>query len=204
MNNFITIEGCEGVGKSTQVNYLKEYLEKTNQAAIFTREPGGNIVAEKIRDIILKEEMDSLCEAHLFAAARIEHINKIILPSLKSGKLVICDRYIDSSFAYQGFARGLGLEKVMEINEYALNHCMPVYTVFIDMNPLNSWRKQKGKVIDDRMEGESGAFHLKVYNGFKTLAKLYPERYIMIEPQQQKTDTCESIISALRARGIIK
>lgn len=203
MKNFITIEGCEGVGKSTQVRLLQEYLEKTNQRAVFSREPGGNEVAEKIREIILHQKMDALCEAHLFAAARIEHINKIILPAIKKGSLVICDRYIDSSFAYQGFARELGLDKVKQINEYALKNCMPEYTIFIDMNPLNSWRRQKGKVIDDRMEGESGEFHLRVYHAFKELAKLFPERYIEITPQNEKDLTNQSIINALRERGII-
>ena len=204
MKNFITFEGCEGVGKSTQIRYLKEYLQKTNQPALFTREPGGNEVGEEIREILLKEKMSALCEAHLFAAARIEHINTVILPALNQGMLVICDRYIDSSFAYQGFARGLGLEKVMQINEFAVNNCMPQYTVFLDMNPLNSWRKQKGKVIDDRMEGESGEFHLKVYDGFKRLSQAYADRYIVIEPKPLKEETSQSIIDALRKRGIIK
>src|SRR5690554_938584 len=151
MKGFITIEGCEGVGKSTQVKFLKEYLEKSGQNTVFTREPGGTRTGEKIREILLRENMGAVCEAHLFAAARAEHIDSVVIPSIKQNNLVVCDRYIDSSFAYQGFARGLGLQKVMEINDYAINNCMPEYTVFIDMNPLNSWRKQKGKVIDDRM-----------------------------------------------------
>lgn len=203
MKGFITIEGCEGVGKTTQVRFLKEYLEQTGQHAVFTREPGGTAVAEKIRNILLHDKMDALCEAHLFAAARIEHINEVILPSLNQGKLVICDRYVDSSFAYQGYARELGLDKVKEINQYALNNCMPQYTIFLDMNPLYSWRKQKGKVIDDRMEGESRVFHLRVYEGFKKLAALYADRYILIEPQQEKITTSNSIVNALRERGVI-
>ncbi|MDD4315741.1 MAG: dTMP kinase [Clostridia bacterium] len=204
MDRFISIEGCEGVGKSTQVKYLKEYLEATGQQAVFTREPGGTPVAEKIRDIILKEQMSELCEAHLFAAARIEHIKQVILPATSQGKLVVCDRFIDSSLAYQGYARGLGAEKIMEINDFAVKNCMPQCTVFIDMNPLNSWRKQKGKVIDDRMEEESAEFHLAVYEGFKKLVELYPERFICIVPQEDKLLTAESIVEALRTRGIIR
>ncbi len=203
MDKFITIEGCEGVGKSTQVKYLKDYLEATAQSAVFTREPGGTPVSEKIRDIILKEQMSSLCEAHLFAAARIEHIKQVILPSLAEGKLVVCDRYIDSSLAYQGFARGLGIERILQINDFAFKSCMPKYTVFLDMNPNNSWRKQKGKVIDDRMEEESAEFHLAVYEGFKKLAASFPERYISIVPQEDKRATAKSIVEALRVRGII-
>jgi dTMP kinase len=204
MDRFITIEGCEGVGKSTQIKYLKEYLELTAQPAVFTREPGGTVVSEKIRDIILKEEMSPLCEAHLFAAARIEHIEQVILPALAEGKLVVCDRYIDSSLAYQGCARGLGVDKIMQINDFAVNNCMPQYTVFLDMNPLNSWRRQKGKVIDDRMEEESEEFHLKVYEGFKKLSEMFPERYICIAPQEDKQRTAQSITAALKNRGIIK
>lgn len=204
MNKFITIEGCEGVGKSTQVKYLRDYLESTNQQTVFTREPGGTNVAEKIRNIILKEEMHPLCEALLFAAARVEHINGVILPSLAKGNIVVCDRFLDSSLAYQGIARGLGLKKVMEINEYAVNNCMPICTIFIDMNPLNSWRKQKGKVVDDRLEEESEEFHLRVYEGFKTLTKMYPERFASIEPKEDKEETSKSIIAELRKRGIIK
>lgn len=204
MKRFVTIEGCEGVGKTTQIRYLKNYLIETGQQSVFTREPGGTDVAEKIRDIILQEEMHPLCETHLFAAARIEHINGVILPSLAEGKLVVCDRFVDSSLAYQGIARGLGLEKIMAINEYAIKNCMPECTVFIDMNPLNSWRKQKGKVVDDRLEEESDEFHLKVYEGFKKLMGMYPERFISISPKKEKEETSKCIINELRNRGIIK
>ncbi|MFW5780424.1 MAG: dTMP kinase [Bacillota bacterium] len=204
MKGFVTLEGCEGVGKSTQIRFLKEYLKNTSQEAVFTREPGGTVVAEKIRDIILNEKMDAICEAHLFAAARAEHINSVIIPSIKKNKLVICDRYIDSSFAYQGFARELGLEKVIEINDYAVKNCMPECTIFLDMNPLNSWRKQKGKVVNDRMEGESGSFHLKVYEGFMQLCKKYPQRFVKIIPHKDKLITFERIKSALQDRGVIK
>lgn len=203
MDRFITIEGCEGVGKSTQVELLKEYLKNTRQDAIFTREPGGTETAEKIRNIILQDNMNRYTEAHLFAAARIEHINNVILPALKQGKMVICDRYIDSSFAYQGFGRGLGIEKVKEINEYVLRKCMPCCTIFIDMNPLNSWRKQKGKIVDDRLESESAQFHTKVYNGFKQIAK-DNSRYELIVPEIEKKDTLNKIIEALRKRELIK
>ncbi|HHU44013.1 MAG: dTMP kinase [Bacillota bacterium] len=203
MKGFVTIEGCEGVGKSTQVRFLKEYLERTSQAAVFTREPGGTQAGEKIREILLQKKMGAVCEAHLFAAARAEHIDKVILPAIKENKLVICDRYIDSSFAYQGFARGLGIEKVIQINSYAMQNCMPQYTVFLDMSPLNSWRRQKGKVIDDRMEKETVEFHLKVYNGFLELLKMYPQRFIRIVPHEDKLQTFERIKTALIERGFI-
>ncbi|HOO22613.1 MAG TPA: dTMP kinase [Clostridia bacterium] len=204
IKGFITFEGCEGVGKSTQVRLLTEYLTATAQAFIVTREPGGTPLAERIRELILTMEMDIYCEANLFAAARSEHINKVILPAISEGKLVICDRYIDSSVAYQGYARGLGEKTVLDINKSAYENCMPEYTVFIDMDPTNSWRKQKGKVIqNDRMEKENDEFHLKVFHGFKELAAKYPDRYISIVPECDKLATNQKIIGELKKRGVI-
>lgn len=205
IKKFITFEGCEGVGKSTQLRMLKEYLINTNQDAVFTREPGGTTLAEKIRELILTEDMNPYVEANLFAAARSEHIQNKILPSIKENKLVICDRYLDSSLAYQGYARGLGVELVEKLNTYAIENCMPEATIFLNMDPNDSWRKRKGKVIlNDRMEKENAEFHSKVYQGFLALQKKYPDRYIEIIPQQEKQATNNDIINKLRKRGIIK
>lgn len=201
---FIVFEGCEGVGKSTQLKLIKEYLEKTAQEAVFTREPGGTPLAESIRSVILTQDMNAESEALLFAAARCDHINNLILPAIKAGKTVICDRFIDSSLAYQGYGRSLGAEKVAKINSYALNNCMPDAVVFIDMNPLNSWRRQKGHVVEnDRMERERDDFHLRVYNGFCELAEKN-ERYIRIVPDEDKIKTGQKIVEALKMRGLIK
>ena len=143
---FITLEGCEGVGKSTQLRLLAEYLNKEGVDTVFTREPGGTPLAERIRGILLDENLviSPYAEAELFATARRDHIDNLIIPALKAGKLVVCDRYIDSSLAYQGVARGLGIERVSEINAYARDNCMPELPVFIDMEPANSWRRQEG------------------------------------------------------------
>lgn len=203
MKGFIAFEGCEGVGKSTQLRFLKEYLEKTGQPAVFTREPGGTPLAEEIRQLILTKEMSAETEAALFAAARCDHIDNLILPSVREGKIVVCDRYIDSSFAYQAYARGLGEEFVEKMNEYALKTCMPEAVVFLDMDPLHSWRRQKGKVIEnDRIEGEADAFHLAVYEGYKKLAEKY-DRFICIETDIDKTVTAGRIVDALKKRGVI-
>ncbi len=200
---FITFEGCEGVGKSTQLNLLREYLEKTNQPAIFTREPGGTVLAEKIRELILTDNMTFQCEALLFAAARCEHIKNVILPALDNGLLVVCDRYIDSSIAYQGYARNLGADYIYSINEFAINNCLPEATVFIDMNPLTSWRRQKGKIIEnDRMEKEKDDFHYRVYEGFKKI-EANSERFITVVPDVDKMITSNKIIEGLRKKGII-
>ncbi len=201
---FIVFEGCEGVGKSTQLRLLKEYLEKTGQKAVFTREPGGTPVGEKIRSLLLGEEMSAECEALLFAAARCEHIDKVILPALEKGELVVCDRYVDSSIAYQAFGRKLGRKRVEEINAYAFASCMPDAVVFIDMNPINSWRRQKGKIVEnDRMEKESDGFHLAVYLGFKESASS-TDRFISVIPDEDKLVTASLIVNALKAKGLIE
>lgn len=201
---FIVFEGCEGVGKSTQLRLLKEYLEKTGQKAVFTREPGGTPVGEKIRSLLLGEEMSAECEALLFAAARCEHIDKVILPALERGELVVCDRYVDSSIAYQAFGRKLGRKRVEDINAYAFSYCMPDAVVFIDMNPLNSWRRQKGKIVEnDRMEKESDGFHLAVYLGFKESASS-TDRFICIVPDEDKNRTASLIVEALKEKGLIE
>lgn len=200
---FITFEGCEGVGKSTQLNLLKRYLEETNQPAVFTREPGGTPLAEKIRNLILTENMTAQCEALLFAAARCEHIENVILPALERGFLVVCDRYLDSSIAYQGYARKLGEDYVYSINSCAVNRCLPEATVFLDMNPLSSWRRQKGNVIDnDRMEKEEDEFHSMVYQGYKKLANS-SDSFICVIPDKDKIVTAQKIINGLKEKGII-
>lgn len=204
---FITVEGCEGVGKSTQLRLLRDYLEATAQDAVFTREPGGTPVAEELRAIILDQNkpVSPLTEAYLFAAARADHMQTVILPALAAGKIVVCDRFIDSSLAYQGKARGLGFDAVYAVNRVALQGRMPDCTVFLDMNPLRSWRKQKGKVIEgDRMESESEAFHALVYSGFKELEAASGGRYAAVIPQEEKQETHRLILEALRARGCIK
>ncbi len=204
MKGFIAFEGGEGVGKSTQLTFLKKYLAETGQEAVFTREPGGTPLAEKIRQMILTNEMGAETEAALFAAARCDHIDNLILPSLRAGKIVICDRYIDSSLAYQAYARGLGEKFIYDLNSYAVQNCMPEAVVFLDMNPLESWRRQKGDVVaNDRIEQEADAFHLKVYEGYQELARKN-DRFLCIRTDWDKNVTSERIIDALRSRGLIR
>ena len=203
---FITVEGCEGVGKSTQLRLLKDYFEREGIEAVFTREPGGTPVAERIREILLDKKLSvsPIIEAELFAVARTEHINNLIKPSLEEGKVVVCDRYIDSSLAYQGVARSLGIDRVYEINAFARDNCMPDLTIFIDMDPANSWRKQRGTVIlNDRMEGESGEFHALCYKGFKEMCAREPERIVAIVPDEDKNVTHQAIIDELKRKGIV-
>ena len=203
MSKFITFEGCDGVGKSTQIAFVKEFLESKGKKVMLTREPGGTPLAEKLREIIIKENMDVITEAHLFAAARSEHLINKIIPALNDGYYVLCDRFIDSSLAYQGYARGLGFERVLEINRFTVENKMPDATIFIDMEPSNTWRKQSSMVIeDDKYEAETLEFHKKVYEGFKTLAKT-EDRFISIVPEFEKKQTTEKIIKGLIDKGII-
>ena len=201
---FITFEGCEGVGKSTQLNFLRDYLKETGQDAIFVREPGGTSIGEQIRKVILNPantEMASVTESMLYASSRVQLIDEVILPALREGKLVVCDRYLDSSIAYQGYARGLGADFVKKVNSYAVEHCMPDVTIFLDLCPAESFRATPG---NDRMEQENREFHNKVYEGYKAEIAISNGRIVPIKPSFDKNVTKNLIIDALRQRGAIK
>ena len=201
---FVTFEGCEGVGKSTQLALLKDYLKKTGQEAVYVREPGSTEISEKIRSIILDPEntaMTAQTEALLYAAARAQLVAEVIRPALDAGKTVICDRYVDSSAAYQGYARGLGVGFVAEVNSYALENAVPDVTVFIDLRPSASFRSVSR---DDRLEREEESFHDKVYEGYIAQSKASNGRFVMIKPEKDKFDTHRKILAALRERGAVK
>ena len=201
---FVTFEGCEGVGKSTQLNMLKEYLSATGQEAVYVREPGSTRISEKIRSAILdpaNTEMTAETEALLYAAARAQLVSEVILPALSAGKTVICDRYVDSSAAYQGYARGLGIDFVRRINSYALANAMPDVTVFIDLRPSDAFRSVRR---EDRLEREKAEFHDKVYEGYLAQASTSNGRFVMIKPEKDKNETHRKIIAALREKGAVK
>ena len=201
---FITFDGCEGVGKSTQLNFLKEYLNRTGQEAVFVREPGGTSIGEQIRKVILNPnntEMAPVTESMLYASSRVQLIDQVILPALRAGKIVVCDRYLDSSIAYQGYARGLGADLVKKVNYYAVENCMPDVTIFLDLCPAESFRATPG---NDRMEQENREFHNKVYEGYKAEIAISNGRIVPIKPSFDKNVTKNLIIDALRQRGAIK
>ena len=204
---FITFEGCEGVGKSYQIRILKEYLNSTNQEAIFIREPGGNIVSEKIRELILdpaNKDLNGMCEAMLYSSARAQLIGQVIAPALDSGKLVICDRFIDSTIAYQGYARGLGVDKIRTMNELVCGDYMPDLTIFLDLPPSESFKRKGGRDTSDRMELESIDFHNKVYEGYLEASRMYKERIVRVSPRGAKQDTSAAILKNLQSRGLVK
>ncbi len=202
----ITFEGCDGCGKSTQLALLSEYLTKNGIAHVFTREPGGGKISEAIRDILLSGknmEMTDECEALLYAAARVQHLHDKVEPALSEGKLVICDRYVDSSLAYQAYARGLGERFVSEINSFALNNYLPDATVFIDLTPEEAFARKHGADENDRLEQAGMAFHKRVYEGFDALAKANPERFIRVNGRQTPAEIFNDVIEALRARNCL-
>lgn len=203
---FITFEGCEGVGKSTQIRFLKSYLDERGLDCVVTREPGGSQIAEKIRDIILSSDntgMDDTCEALLYAAARAQHLKDIVIPALDRGSLVICDRFIDSTFAYQGIARGLGEEFIDGLNKLSTKGIMPDVTIFLDFPPQFSFRRKGGADKGDRLESQNIDFHNKVYEGYKILAKREPGRFVAIDASGTKQETRDKILAALKERGIL-
>lgn len=203
---FITFEGCEGVGKSRQLEMLKEYLKNNNIDFYFTREPGGTGVSEQIRNIILDGKNSAMvdeCEALLYAAARVQLIKEEIAPRLDAGQLVLCDRYVDSSFAYQAVARGLGYDFIDSINCYATRNFMPDYTVWLDLTPEQAFKRKGGVDKNDRLELSGMKFHNDVYKGYKELSLKYPERFIVIDASGTKEQTQSKIISALKEKGII-
>ena len=203
---FITFEGCEGVGKSRQVKLLSEYLDEKRIKYVVTREPGGSSVSEQIRSIILDGKngnMTDCCEAMLYAAARVQLLEEKIKPLLENGYLVICDRYVDSSFAYQGYARGLGLDFIKNINGYALENFKPDLTLFLDLPPEKAFLRKGGVDKNDRLEMQGLEFHNKVYAGYKAVAEIFGDRIVTIDASGSKEQTHLKIINALKDKGII-
>ena len=203
---FVTFEGCEGVGKSKQIHLLEEYLKANGIKYFLTREPGGTPVSEQIRNIILDGKNSSMtdeCEAMLYAAARVQLLKEEIKPRLDAGELVLCDRYVDSSFAYQAFARGLGFDFIKTINAYAIENFSPDCTLFLNLSPTDAFKRKGGVDKTDRVELSGAEFHEKVYKGYLTLAETYPERIVKIDASGSKDQTHAKIINALKEKGIL-
>nr|WP_220127352.1 dTMP kinase [Halobacillus locisalis] len=183
---FVTFEGGEGAGKSSVLKELGHQLKEEGYPVLETREPGGIEIAEKIRHVILEPAhtaMDSRTEALLYAAARRQHLIEKVIPALEQGMVVLCDRFIDSSLAYQGYARGLGMDDVFKINEFAIESCMPEVTFLFDIQPekgLARIEANKGRE-QNRLDLEKLDFHEKVYQAYHTLAARYPDRIQVID-----------------------
>ncbi|WP_064091147.1 dTMP kinase [Rossellomorea aquimaris] len=201
---FITVEGPEGAGKSTILIELYRQLVEDGFDIIQTREPGGISIAEQIREVILNTEnteMDERTEALLYAAARRQHLVEKVIPALEEGKIVICDRFIDSSLAYQGKARGIGMDDVMNINQFAIQETMPDLTLYFDIDPeegLKRISKHNGREVN-RLDLESIEFHQRVREGYETLIEQYPDRIRKIDASQSKEEVFSSAYQVVKA-----
>ncbi|MEF2293217.1 MULTISPECIES: dTMP kinase [Virgibacillus] len=204
---FITFEGGEGAGKTTVLHTVTEKLRQNGYDVLATREPGGIKISEKIRQIILDPlhtEMEEHTEALLYAAARSQHFAEKIVPALKKGKIVLCDRFIDSSLVYQGYARGLGMDEVLKINQFAVGDCMPDLTLFFDMEPKKGLERIAANKDreQNRLDLENLAFHEQVHQAYHILTERFSERIQTIDAAQKletvEQESLDRILSLLK------
>ncbi|WP_408008857.1 dTMP kinase [Pseudalkalibacillus sp. A8] len=206
---FITFEGPEGAGKTTIIKQIEQELSK-RLSVLCTREPGGIDIAEQIRSVILNPEntkMDGRTEALLYAAARRQHLVEKVIPALDNGKLVLCDRFIDSSLAYQGFARGLGIEEVYSINRFATEDRTPDLTIYFDLSPEvglsrieDNDQREKNRLDLEKME-----FHKQVQEGYKRVLSMFPDRIVIVNAEQPIEKVYQDVLHNIETKlGEIK
>ena len=199
---FITFEGPDGSGKTTVSTQVVERLKKDGFPVILTREPGGIAIAEQIRNVILdpaNTAMDDRTEALLYAASRRQHLVEKILPALEEGTNVISDRFVDSSLAYQGCGRHIGIEPVMEINRFAIEGNMPDYTIFLDIDAETGLERiHKGRNYLDRLDQEKLSFHMDVWNGYRQIIDMYRDRMIIIDASREPEQVIEDAYQAVK------
>jgi dTMP kinase len=194
---FVTFEGVDGSGKSTQARLLAEGLRAEGREVVHTREPGGTPLGERVRELLLHgDDLAPWAEAALFAAARAQLVESVIRPALARGADVVCDRYLDSSLAYQGLARGLGVERVLELNSVATDGLLPDRTFVIAVPPVEAAARKGGD--PDRIEREGRAFAEAVERAYRELARLFPERVVVVDGTQRAEDIAEQIRGQLR------
>jgi len=202
---FITLEGVEGSGKTTVAKRLIDQLTADEYDVLYTREPGGNKIAEQIRDVILNKENTAMAdrtEVLLYAAARYQHLVDVITPALEAGKVVICDRFVDSSIAYQGHARGVGVDQVATINQFATKGLTPDLTLFIDVTPevgLARINQDANREIN-RLDLEGLKFHQAVYKGYQALAKQHSDRIVIINGEQTPEEVINDAYETIKSR----
>ena len=197
---FIALEGPDGSGKSTIINLIGNYMKDRNFEFILTREPGGTLIGEEIRDIIIDNKhtnMGAETEALLFAAARSQHVHERFLPALDENKIVLCDRFLLSSLAYQGVGRNLGIERVKMINDFGLRGIYPDLILFFHVNPEITLKRKTNNLGGDRLEKEGNEYHNRVYNGYMELLKRYPKNVILIDATKSIDDIYKQCINAI-------
>ena len=198
---FITFEGPDGSGKSSVIKYVEENLIKDGYSVTLTREPGGVDIAEQIRSVILNPantKMDKKTEALLYAAARSQHLEERIKPALKAGITVLCDRFIDSSLAYQGYGRDLGEKGIFEINKFATDGLMPDLTIFLDIPPKLGLERIAKRDKKDRLDNEPLQFHEKVYEGYLKIAEEHKNRIVKIDASKTKEEVCKAAYDVIK------
>lgn len=199
---FITFEGGEGAGKTTILNQIYEELLDKGIEVIKTREPGGIPISEKIRDIIhdpLHLEMEERTEALLYAAARRQHLVEKVFPALEAGKIVLCDRFVDSSLVYQGYARGIGVDEVFAINQFVIQDCMPDITFFFDIDPKKGLERISANAEREknRLDLETIEFHEKVYEGYQLIKSRFPERFQTVEADRSREAVYQDVLERI-------
>lgn len=198
----VVFEGGEGAGKSTQIAAFARWLEATGADVVTTREPGGTPIGGRIRDVLLdpgSSGMDARTEALLYAADRAQHVADVIKPALEAGKVVVSDRYVDSSLAYQGLARGLGLNEIYDISEWATGGILPDLVFFMDLDPTTALRRVDGE--PDRMESEPDDFHARVGDAYVELARRFPSRFVVIDASRSQSEVHAEIVTAFEERA---
>lgn len=198
---FLSLEGSDGCGKTTQLNLLSDYLKRLGGNIVLTREPGGTPIAEQIREIILSvmnAGMSDACEALLYAASRAEHVDKVIIPAIERGDMVLSDRFVDSSIAYQGFARELSEGFVRQINSWATDRIMPDATLFLDMDPDAALRRRCAAGEPDRLESEKNEFFRTVYNAYDAMRNADSERFYSVNADQSVEQVHEDVLAAVQ------
>lgn len=205
MGKFITFEGGEGAGKTTLIDSLKKYFDENNIDYIATREPGGVKVCEEIRNIVKysTEEISKRAELLLFSASRAELTQRLIRPSLESGKIVLCDRYFDSTRVYQGFANGIDDRDVMSITNFATNGLVPDITFYLDIDPKVAFLRKGGQDKGDRIEERDLSYHYMVRDGYNKIAKDDP-RFVILDATLSKETILEQVLQKLRTENIIE
>lgn len=205
MSIFITFEGIEGCGKTTQIGLLTSFLERLHRPFLLTREPGGTGVGEQIRQILLSSEnvgIEPMAELYLYAAARVQHIRQVISPALREGKLVICDRFADATLAYQGYGRGMDLAWIEEIHARTMENVKPDLTFLLDLPVEEGLRRalkrmEKHSVKEDRFEKEALDFHRRVREGYLILARNQPRRIVALDGMKEEKTLHREILTHL-------
>ena len=205
MSLFITFEGIEGCGKTTQIGLLTSFLERLHRPFLLTREPGGTGVGEQIRQILLSSEnvgIEPMAELYLYAAARVQHIRQVISPALREGKLVICDRFADATLAYQGYGRGMDLAWIEEIHARTMENVKPDLTFLLDLPVEEGLRRalkrmEKHSVKEDRFEKEALDFHRRVREGYLILARNQPRRIVALDGMKEEKTLHREILTHL-------